>query len=152
MADLNSVRNNPQMRASGFAGLFGLFAGLCAIFAACVTLIDWRDEIVQARWPVVPATIERADVVSTARDGGGTLWNLRIRTRFEINGITQAAALTSRPAISESDAACLEAWAAEHPKGSHIDIRYDPSRPSRAVFASDEISSTAGRLHTDLKI
>jgi hypothetical protein len=43
------------MRASAFAGFFGLFAGLCAIFAGCVTLADWYSEIAQARKPVVSA-------------------------------------------------------------------------------------------------
>jgi hypothetical protein len=63
------------MRPSAFATLLGLFAGLCAIFAACVTLSDWYGEAAQARWPVVSAVVERADVVASARapkDGGGT--------------------------------------------------------------------------------
>ena len=46
MADLTNPRTTHQMPASGVAGLFGLFAGLCAIFAACATLSDWHSAIV----------------------------------------------------------------------------------------------------------
>jgi hypothetical protein len=40
------------MKASGFAGFLGLFAGLCAIFAGCVTLSDWYSEVTQTGRPV----------------------------------------------------------------------------------------------------
>jgi hypothetical protein len=155
MADLtlSRPRTTQQMTAAGFAGLFGLFAGLCTIFALCVTLVDWHDESTQARWPVVSAVVDRADVVASARapkDGGGTVWKLRYRVRYELNGEARAATLTSRSVFSEAEAATLQSWAAQHRKGSHIDIRYDPSQESQAAFASAEISSAAGRIRTDL--
>jgi Protein of unknown function (DUF3592) len=150
MANLTLARTTQRTTASGLAGLFGLFAGLCAIFAGGVTLIDWRDEVVQSRWTVLPAIVERADVIATRRDSGGTRWNLRTRVRYEAGGETRTATLTSRTAVSESDATRLQAWAAQHRKGSHIDIRVDPSQQNRAVFASDEIASAAGRTRTDL--
>jgi hypothetical protein len=153
MADSIDPRST-QMTASGFAGLLGLFAGLCSIFAGCVTLSDWYDEATQARWPLVSAIVDRADVVASARvpKDGGTLWNLRARARFEVNGETRTATLTSRTGFSEQDAACLESWAEELRKGGQIDVRYDPSRQDRAVFASADLSPAAGRLHTDLVI
>jgi hypothetical protein len=152
MADLTSSRATQQITASGFAALLGLFASLCAIFAGCVTLSDWHDETTQARWPVVLALVERADVIASARtpkDGGGTVWKLRYRVRYELNGEALMATLTSRTAFSETDAAKLQAWAAQHRKGSHIDIRVDPSRENQAVFASPEISAAIGRTRTD---
>jgi len=45
-----------ELKASGVAGFFALFAGLCAIFAGCVTLSDWYSEITQARKWVVSTT------------------------------------------------------------------------------------------------
>lgn len=152
MADLTYSRTTQQITASGFAALLGLFAGLCAIFAGCVALSDWHDETTRARWPVVSAVVERADVVASARtpkDGGGTVWKLRYRVRYELNGEALTATLTSRTAFSENDAAKLQAWAAQHRKGSHIDIRVDPSRENQAGFASPEISDAIGRTRTD---
>ncbi len=125
MADLNPARTTPRMRASGFVGLFGLFAGLCAIFAVCATVADWYSETTQARWPMVSAMVERSDVVASARapkDGGGTEWKLRTRVRYELNGEALTATATSRVIFSEMDAAKLQSWAAQHRNGSHVDI------------------------------
>jgi hypothetical protein len=153
MADVTLANSRQQMRASGFAAVLGLFAGLCTIFAACVTLSDWYGETAQARWPVVSAVVDRADVIASARapkDGGGTEWKLRYRVRYEANGEAATATLTSRAVASETEAAKLRSWAAQYRIGSRIDIRYDPSQQSRAVFASAEVPSTASRTGTDL--
>jgi len=142
-----------QLKASGFAGLLGLFAGLCTVFAACATLSDWHDEARQARWPLVTAVIERTDLVASQRaprDGGGTIWKLRCHVHYELNGEALTATLASRVAYSEAEAAMLQSWAAQHRKGSQVDVRVDPSQPNRGVFASAEISAAAGRMHTDL--
>jgi len=153
MADLILTRTTQQTKASGVAGLFGLFAGLCALFAGCVTLSDWHEENTQARWPLVSAMVARMDVVAVTRgrkDGGRTESKLRAEVRYEVNGEALTAALSSRTAYSEEDAARLQSWAAQHRKGSHIEIRYDPSQHSSAAIASDEVSPVASRLRTDL--
>ena len=123
-----------------------------SVFAGCVTLSDWHSETTRARWPVVSALVERADVVASARtpkDGGGTVWKLRYRVRYEQNGESLMATLTSRTAFSETDAAKLQAWAAQHRKGSHIDVRVDPSQANQAAFASAELSDAIDRTHAD---
>jgi Protein of unknown function (DUF3592) len=154
MADFTFSRTTQQMTASSFAGLFGLFAGLCAIFAGCVTLGDWYSQTRQARWPVVSAIVERGDVVATSRapKDGGMVWNLRYRVRYELNGTQLIATPTSNSVFSEAEAAKLRAWAAQHRKGSHIDVRVDPSQENRALFASAEISGDADRMHTDITL
>ena len=153
MTQLTAPPGRQQMKASAFAGLFGLFAGLCAIFAGLATLVDWHDEATQARWPLVPAVVERADVVASTRapkNGGSTVWNLRTRVHYELGGEALTATLTSGSVFSEADAAKLRSWAAQHRNGSHIDIRVDPSRQNQAVFASDEILEATGRIRHDL--
>jgi Protein of unknown function (DUF3592) len=154
MADVILANSTRQpMRASAFAALLGLFAGLCAIFAGCVTFSDWYGEAAQARWPVVSAVVERADVVASARapkDGGGTEWKLRYRVHYNISGETATATLTSRTVASDTETTKLRSWAAQHRIGSRIDIRYDPSQQNRAVFASEEVPSAASRMGTDL--
>jgi hypothetical protein len=153
MADVSVTHTRQQMTGSGVAGLFGLFAGLCAIFATCATLIDWHDEATQARWPMVSAVVERFDLVETPRppkDGGGTAWKLRYRVHYEVSGEARTVTLTSRSAFSDADVAKLKSWAAQHRKGHQIDIRYDPSREDRAAFASAEVSDAVNRIHNDL--
>ncbi len=153
MANMNPAPATRQPAAVGLAGLFGLFAGLCAIFAGCVTLSDWYTETTQARWPVVAAVIDRADVVASWRgpkNGGRELWNLRTRVRYDVNGETRFATLVSRTAYSEAEVEELQSWAAQHRKGSHIDVRYDPSQPNRAVFAVAQPGFTLDRIRDDL--
>jgi hypothetical protein len=151
MADLTISRTTRQMTGSGFAGLFGLFAGLCAIFAGCVTLSDWLSETRQARWPVVSAVVDRTDLIASSRapKDGGTTWRLSYRIRYELNGEPQAASLTSRVAFSDAEAATLRAFSAAHGKGSHIDVRVDPARKNQAIFAAPEMSNGSGRTRTD---
>jgi hypothetical protein len=52
--------------------------------------------------------------------------------------------------FSEAEAASLQDWASQHRRGSRVDVSYDPSRPNRAVFASADMPSIAGRIHSDL--
>jgi hypothetical protein len=153
MTDATLTRTTQQTKPSGVAGLLGLFAGLCALFAGCVTLSDWHVENTEARWPLISAAVERADVFAVTRgrkDAGRTEWKLRVHVRYEVDGEALTAALTSRTAHSEEDAARLQSWAAQHRKGSHIDIRYDPSQHDRAELASADVSSVASRTRTDL--
>jgi hypothetical protein len=153
MADVTLKGTTRQTTAAGIAGLFGLFAGLCAIFAGGVTLIDWYTETTQARWPVVAAIVERADLVAsrrTSKDGGGELWRLTTRVRYDVNGEARTATLTSRSAYSDEEYLRLQAWTVQHRKGSYIDIRFDPSRPNRAVFAAAEPGFGSGGIRDDL--
>jgi len=153
MASLATSRIPDQIRPSGLAGLFGLFAGLCAIFAACATLIDWHDEFTRSRWPVVSAIVERADVVAARRapdDGGGMSWKLSARVRYEASGKARTAVLTSRTAYSEKEAALLRSWAGQHRSGSQIEVRYDPQQQGRVVSVSAEGPFASDRIRTDL--
>jgi hypothetical protein len=155
MADATPMATRQSLTGAGLAALLGLFAGLCTIFAAIVTLVEWRDAHVQAGWPLVSAMVERADLVAVPRNSGGggaTTWHLRYRVHYELNGTRRAATVMSRTAFSEADAAVLQAWAGQHGKGQPVDVRYDPPRDSRAVFASTEVADAVNRLATDCKL
>src|ERR1700751_1464359 len=153
MASLATSRTTAHIRPSGLAGLFGLFAGLCAIFAACATVVDWHHEFTQTKWPIVSAIVERADVLVLRRapnDGGGMSWKLNARVRYEASGKSRTAVLTSRTVYSEQEAAQLHAWAGQHRSGSQIEIRHDPHQPGRGVFASAEGAFTSERIRNHL--
>jgi hypothetical protein len=155
MADIILKSTTREMKISVLAGLFGLFAGLCAVFAALATLSDRHNETEQARWPVASAAVVQADIVISTRaqkDDGGRLWKLRVRMSFQADAETRAATLYSRPVYSESEAASLHSWAAQHHRGTHIDLRYDPSQPDRAVFAAPEPGFASEQTRTDLML
>src|SRR5258705_13668409 len=100
--------------ASGAVGLFGLFFGLCAIFALVVTVVEWREDAARERWPLVSARVEQANIDSDfPRPGsaGSPAWRLRYRVRFEVDGLEQRATLTSRSTSSQADAAKMQVWA-----------------------------------------
>ena len=152
-ADLISPRATRQLPASAFAGLLGLFAGCCAVFAAIVTISDWSYKAPEARWPQLPAVVDRAEVIvasSGGKDGDKTGTALRYHVRYQADGKEQSATLTSRSAFSDEEAARLQSWAIQHHKGATIEIRYDPSAEGRAVFASPEVSNTASRSGADV--
>lgn len=141
-------RNTP----AGVVGLFGLFAGLCTIFALVGALVDWREEAAQARWPVVSALIEQGYVDSRRpKPHSAILWELRYRVRYQAAG-ERVATVTSHSESSDGEVAKLHAWAAKHRRGGHIDIRYDPSQPGSAVFASADVPGAGPRSGTDLQL
>jgi hypothetical protein len=132
--------------------MFGLVAGLCAIVALFGAVADWREESAQARWPVASARIESSEVDPHRVSHGGTAWQLRYRVRFEADGQERVAILTSRSEVSDDKPAALVDWAAKHRRGSRIDIRYDPERPGRAVFASADVPNAGPRTGTDFQL
>jgi len=141
--------------ASGAVGLFGLFFGLCAIFALVVTVVEWREDAARERWPLASARVEQGDVdadLPRPRSGASPTWRLRYRVRFEVDGVEQRATLTSHSTSSEADAAKMLAWAAQHRRGARLEVRYDPARPERAVFASADVPDFGPRTRTNLQL
>jgi hypothetical protein len=147
--------SSPARRAAAPAGLLGflaLFAGLCTIFVLVGTVADWREEAAQARWPVVSAQIESAEVDPQRLSHGATGWQLRYRVRYESEGAERVARLASRIERSDEEPAALRAFAAKHRRGGRIDVRYDPAQPGRAIFASADVPDAGPRTATDLQL
>ena len=152
-ADLISPRAARQISGSAFAGLLGLLAACCAIFAGIVTISDWSYKAPETRWPQLAAVVDRAEVIVSAsggKDGDKTGTALRYRVHYQAGGNERSATLISRSAFSDTEAARLQSWAIQHQKGATIDIRYDPSGEGHAVFASPEVSDAASRVGTDV--
>jgi len=137
----------------GIFGSLGLLMGLFATVALVVAAMDWRDETAQAHWPLVSALIERGEVAAyrrETRDGDRMRWQLDYRVRFDLAGQEQIASITLPSATSSAQGAELQSWAARHRRGDHIEVRYDPAHPSRAVFASAGVPNAGSRTHSDL--
>jgi hypothetical protein len=137
---------------AGAVGLFGLFAGLCAIFALVVTVFEWRAERAQAEWPVVPARIERAELEPHATSKGATTWSLRYRVRYAADWQERTASLSSRSTSSPADLPAMRAWLEQHRRGDRVDVRYDPAQPDHAVFAAPDVPNVGPRTPNNLKL
>jgi len=152
--EADNLISSPARRstsAAGVAGFFCFFAGLCAIFSSIVTVMDWRDETAQARWPVISAKIERGEVSTYQRkENGGLAWQLRYSLSYELGGQEHKATLHSSSATSIELKNRFDAWARQHRKGSRIDIRYDPAQPSHVVFAATDVPNAGPRAASDL--
>lgn len=153
-ADTISPRAPRQVSASALARFFALVAGCAAIYAACAMLSDWTARPAEARWPLLTAVVDRAEVIVSASGGkedDGTATMLRYRVRYQANGAERAATLMSWSASSDAEAAKLQSWAIQHGRGTRIEIRSDPSGEGRAVFASGEIAEAPrGRGNTNI--
>ena len=148
MADVMLKQTTRQMPAAGLAGLFGLFAGLCAVFAGCVTLGDWYSETRQARWPVVSAVVDRADIEVSRRAhqrmAAASLASPRAASirRRRRNANRDAGLAHGVFGSGSRRATGLEACSTA--RAAMIEVRYDPSQPNRAVFAAAELASASG--------
>ena len=137
MGDSMTVRHTTL---AGALGLFGLFAGLCAIFALAVTLVEWRAERAQAEWPLVSAAIEQAELTASGA--------LRYRVRYDGG----AATLSSRSTRAADELAAMRAWLAQHRRGERIDVRYDPAHPDHAAFASADVPNAGPRTPNNVRL
>ncbi len=129
---------------AGAVGLFGLFAGLCAIFAFVVTVFEWRAERAQAHWPVVSARIEHAELTTTG--------SLRYRVRYDADWQDHAATLSSRGTSDARELAAIRAWLERHRRGGRIDVRYDPAQPDHAIFASPDVPNAGPRTPSNVTL
>lgn len=121
---------------AGAVGLFGFFAGLCAVFALAVTLVEWRAEQAQAQWPLAMARIERADLGAQA---------LRYRVRYDADWQERVTTVSSHSTSDAHELAAMRAWVAQHRPGDRIDVRYDPAQPGHAIFASSDVPNAGPR-------
>ena len=121
---------------AGAVGLFGLFAGLCAIFAMAVTLFQWRAEDAQAQWPLTTGRIEHADLGAHA---------LRYRVRYDADWQERVATVSSHSTNDALELAAMSAWLAQHRPGDRIAVRYDPAQPGHAIFASPDVPNAGPR-------
>ena len=131
-------------------GLFGLFAGLCALFALGVTVLEWRTDHAQQGWPLVSARIDQAEIAEHATAKGATTWSLRYRVRYDADWQERAASLASRSTSNTRELAAMRTWLAQHRRGGRIDVRYDPARPDHAVFASPDVPNAGPRTPGNL--
>jgi hypothetical protein len=148
-----------QVTWRGIAGLLGLFAGLCTVFALVVTAVEAWQENSEAQWPQTIARVDRCYLHQSST---------RKRDRYYIDcrlsyvvGTEQIAAhvysayVPSRevPQYPPNQIGPLEDWVDKHPPGTEIAVRYDPAKHGKIVLVATDMPR-AGGPHTanDLKL
>jgi len=155
MANVPSLPTQQPRRPTTLAGLvgfIGLGAGLAALFGLVVTIVEWRDEVAQARWPIATAIVQSSSVDSHRTPKGGVVWRLRSRVRYTAGGAEHVATLASSSVQSEADIAAMQAWADQHGRDTSLDVRYDPAQPGHVVFATDDVPGAGPRTRTNVTI
>ncbi len=139
----------------GLIGLLGLLAGLCAVLILVVAVSDaWREHAVES-WPEAPATIERCSVdlrYYNGPDDDDPTWLLECPIHFRAG--TQEIATTLHSGYRSNPAkgypGVMNQWADDHPSGSSVVIRYNPTDPSVAMPATDYMPNAGPRTRFDL--
>lgn len=141
------------------AAVLALFSGLCTVFAAVVTAVQAWEEHAQAAWPVVTGTVDTCDVEYAST--GTQRRRQYLRCRFNYSTSTGAKTVTlSSTYFPAADAAQYPAnqrqvfidWANAHPRGTPIQLRYDPKEHGRAVLAEDYMPRGGPRTANNLRL
>lgn len=133
---------NGGTNVQGIVRVFGLFAGVCAVFALVVTGTDMWREYAQKSWPASTATLQRCSVdpyYPFRRDGGGVVWNIDCRVTYPARGEQVASRIRSRSARGDAEVERMRRWVAQHRPGSPITVHYDPADPQSAVLTAADM-------------
>jgi hypothetical protein len=133
-------------------GTLVLFTGLCTIFALAVTALEAWQEHAQEQWPQAMARVEKCSVEPRST-GRRNMFHIRCRLSYDVDGQRNVASVYSRNAPSAdvwqyppNQIAPFELWVEQHPEGTVIAVRYDPSNHSKAVLVATNMPG--GRPHT----
>ena len=148
-------RQRGEITAQGLVGLLGLFAGLCSVFAAVVTIADaWREHT-EAGWPETIGKIQKCSVdpyYPFRRQGPRIVWHITCRISYEVDAEEISATIRSRSASPGRDVTAMHRWVAQHRPETAIDIRYDPSDHKKAVLTATDMPYAGPRTPDNLRL
>jgi len=139
------------------AGFFGLFAGLCTVFALVVTVAEAWVEHPQAQWPQAAARVQRCGL-DVYTHNPETYW-IDCSLVYAVRGEDIVSHVHSRsiPAPSRWEYPAvrfeqLQEWVDEHPEGTPIAVRYDPANHRKAVLVTTDMPLGGPRTPGNLKL
>jgi hypothetical protein len=148
-----TLSRSKPITTRGLIGLFGVFAGLCAVFVLIATACDaWREHA-QESWPKATATIEQGSVDSYRAfksAGGGTMWFIRCRIRYLAGAEEVRGSIRSRSTASASDTELMRQWVARHEPGTQLMIHYNPDEHKTAVLTATDMPYAGPRTPDNL--
>jgi len=153
-----SVSPKPRLTWQGFAGLLGLFAGLCTIFALIVTVAEGWQEHSQAQWPEATAHIEKC-YLHQSSTGRRDRYYIDCRLSYVVGAEEFVTKIYSGSAPSASvsqyppnQIGPLEDWVDAHPQGMPIAVHYNPANPKKAVLVATDMPRGGPRTPNNLKL
>jgi len=85
--------------------------------------------------------------------------HIRCRLSYEVDAgpyVTWVYSRTVPPAdvwqYPPNQIAPFEAWVQEHPKGTPVELRYDPANPAKAVLAASDMPGGGPRTGSNVKL
>jgi len=115
----------------GYLKLLGYLFILCALAMIIATIGDAYKEYKHAQWPRVSATITR-QTIRHFMNGRNEAWRIESEVRYTIEGLEMTANVSSGIGNVLDEKAMLR-WAAQHPAGTSLVVRYDPGHHGTVV-------------------
>ncbi len=131
---------------------------LCTVFASIVTVAQAWQEHLQARWPEVTARVDECGLKRTS-SGRREKFYIRCRLSYAVGSEQHAANIYSRnvpsPEIWQyppNQIAPFQEWVNDHPQGTPVVVRYDPSDHTKIVLVAANMPGGGPRTPNNLKL
>jgi uncharacterized protein DUF3592 len=132
--------------------------GLCTVFVSVVTAAQAWQEHAQARWPEVTARVDECGLKRTST-GRGQRFYIRCRLNYAVGAEQHATKIFSASVPSpevwqypHNQIAPFEEWVGEHPPGTPIVVRYDPTNHTKVVLATGYMPLGGARTPNNVKL
>jgi hypothetical protein len=142
----------------GLLMLLVALLGLCTIFAAVVTVAEAWQEHAQARWPQVTARVDECGLTRTST-GRRQSFYIRCRLSYAAGAERNLARISSgyvpSPDVWQyppNQIAPFEKWVDEHPPGTPVVVRYDPTMHTKVVLVANYMPRGGPRTPNNVKL
>ena len=132
--------------------------GLCTVFASVVTVAEAWQEHLQTRWPEVTARLDKCGLTRTST-GRRERFYIRCRLSYAVGTEQHTANVYSRNVPSPevwqyppNQIAPFEEWVNEHPQGTLIEVRYDPTDHAKIVLVAANMPGGGPRTPNNVKL
>jgi hypothetical protein len=113
------------------------------------TAVDTYQENRHAKWPTVTATITQ-QAVRHFMNGRDEAWRIESEVRYTVEGVEMTANFHSGIGNLLEERA-MRTWAAQHPPGTSLLVRYDPQHHDRIIPDAGAMPGSEPQVPDDLK-
>jgi hypothetical protein len=126
-----TIRVEKSRRSVVYLKLLGYLFILCALALIIATVVDAYKEYKHAQWPRVSATITK-QTVRHLMNGRHEAWRVESEVHYTVEGLEMTANVSSGIGSFWEERA-MRSWAAQHPPGTSLMVRYDPKNHETVV-------------------